>query len=63
MIEHNNYRDFKQKDWRKFFSTFSQKIDQVNERLNKAEQDRDIWLQELTLTEAKLYDRNDDSEE
>ena len=44
MIEHNNYRDFKQKDWRKFFSTFSQKIDQVNERLNKAEQDRDIWL-------------------
>ena len=61
--EYRHYSDFKQRDWRNFFDTFSRKFDQVGEKLSKAEYDRDIFIRDLGFAEAKVHDNTEDHDE
>jgi len=61
-VDYDNYNDFKKKDWTKFFGLVAGKLDQVNEKLGRAEQERDLFMQEAQMAEAKLHDFTFDAE-
>ena len=61
--EHNDYSDFGKEDWRQFFGLFAGKLDLVNQRLCKAETDRDIFMNECQVIQAQYNDNTHDTEE
>ena len=59
LTEYNDYSDFSKRDWTRFFDHLSRKFDLVSEKLNKAETNRDLFMQELGILEAKIQDTAD----
>ncbi len=60
LTEYRDFSDFGENDWNLFFEHFSRKFDLVSEKLNKAETDRDVFMQELGISEAKYQDNADE---
>lgn len=40
----------------------AQKVDQISQKLLQVDQERELWLQQLTLAEAKLQEINQDDQ-
>lgn len=41
----------------------AQKVDQISQKLQQVDQERELWLQQLTLAEAKLQEINQDDQQ
>ena len=40
----------------------AQKVDQISQKLQQVDQEREMWLQQLTLAETKLQEINQDDQ-
>ena len=62
-VDYDDFKDFKKRDWSKFFGLFSTKLAQINQKLNRAEEDRDLFMREAQVAELRLMDNFKDVEE